>query len=167
MTHTLAIAAASYRIAKDELLQRYPELADDETALLDTLEGITSAQDQIAELLNSAIEDKYLVESIQKHQRDLMERKVDYQIRAERKRKIAMHYMDLCGLKKIVDPRFTASRRAVPPAVVITDENEIPDAFMRFKKEPDKVTIKEALKSGQQVPGTHLSNGGETLALKI
>ncbi len=57
--------------------------------------------------------------------------------------------------------------RFVPPSVMIIDESKLPDNYMRIKKEPNKVIIKEALAHGDFVPGAALSNGSQTLAVKV
>jgi hypothetical protein len=166
LSFPLATAAAAYRILREELLKRYPELEEDETALLDTLEGMTSIQDQLAAILRSAKLDEAHLVGLKDYQDQLIERKVDLQLRAARKRKIVLHYMEDIGLKTIVAPDLTATRRAVAPAVIITDDTLVPEKFLRWKSEVDKTEVKAALKAGESVPGAHLSNGGETLAIK-
>jgi hypothetical protein len=49
--------------------------------------------------------------------------------------------------------------------VQITDEDAIPDAYCRIKREPSKTLIKEALLDGEEVPGAVLDNGGETIRI--
>ena len=41
-------------------------------------------------------------------------------------------------------------------AVQIVDEDAIPEEFIRIKEEPDKVSLKEALKEGHEIPGAFL-----------
>lgn len=163
----LETAAATYRILRDELLQKYPELAEDETALLDTLEGLTTVNEQITALLRSAVNDEFAVEGMKQHIDALLKRRVYMQGRADKKRRIALHYMEDCGIKLINAPDMTISQRAVAPSVVINDVDLIPDNYMRVRKEPDKTAIKDALKNGQSVPGCSMSNGGSTIAIKI
>jgi hypothetical protein len=41
----------------------------------------------------------------------------------------------------------------------VLDETLIPDAFFKTKKELSKTLLKEALSTGQEVPGAVLDNG--------
>lgn len=41
-------------------------------------------------------------------------------------------------------------------AVNVTDQSMIPKEFIRIKEEPDKVSLKEALKEGYEIPGAFL-----------
>jgi hypothetical protein len=159
-------AAAAYRIMRDKLLEQMPELADDEDCLRDTLEGATTIQDQLAALVRSAVQDEALAEGLKEYQVKLTNRKVALLDRARRKRAIALHYMADLGMKSIVGPDLTISRRPVPPSVVIVDETALPKELMRVKYEPDKTAIKAALKTGT-VAGAILSHGSETLQVKI
>ena len=49
---------------------------------------------------------------------------------------------------------------------MFTDETAIPDFYMKVVRSPDKTLIKEALAKGP-VSGAALSNGGETIAIKV
>jgi hypothetical protein len=167
MTTRLAIEAANYRLKRETLLEQYPDLAADEEALLDTLEGLTDVHEQLAALLRSAVEDEALADGLHEYQAKLADRKSIMQARAIRKRRIALRYMSDLDIKKIVSPDMTITRKPVPPSVLIIDITLIPEAFTRVRREPDKVALKAALAEGEVIPGAALSNGGETLAVRI
>lgn len=162
----LPTAAQDYRLKRESLLAAMPELADDEDCLRDTLDGCTSIQDQLAALIRSAIEDEAMADGLKEHQIKLANRKTALTSRAMRKREVVLNYMADLGLPKIKTPDMTISRRPVPPSVVIVDESLLPKEFVRTKTEPDKLAIKAALASGT-VPGAIMSNGSETLQVKI
>jgi hypothetical protein len=56
--------------------------------------------------------------------------------------------------------KFKTSRCSVSyrktQAVNVTDQSMIPKEFIRIKEEPDKVSLKEALKEGYEIPGAFL-----------
>lgn len=159
--------ARQYRITRDDLLRQYPDLAQDEEALLDTLEGITDFKEQVTTLLRSAVETEYFAQALAQRIGDLKDRRLAMQQRAERIRQIALNCMDDCGIKTIRAPDMTVSQRKVPPSVTIFDPSLVPDEYMRMRAEPDKSVIKDALQRGERVPGCSMSNGGLTLAIKI
>lgn len=68
----------------------------------------------------------------------------------------AMHAMDW---RKREWPEATVSLRAPQPGVQIIDETELPEAFVRIARSPDKEAIRAALKAGETVPGAALTNG--------
>lgn len=71
--------------------------------------------------------------------------------------------MEACGITKIESPEFTLSVVKNPPAVIVMDEESIPDAYMVTPPpapppvpRPDKKAIADAIKAGKDVPGAHL-----------
>jgi hypothetical protein len=165
----LSTAAHAYRILREQLLERMPSLADDEDCLLDTLEGMTTIHEQLTELVRSALRDEAFVEGLTQYQVKLAERRAALKARAEQKRRAVTHFMEDLGLKRLAAPDLNVTRRAVAPSVVIFDPASIPENFVRVTvtREPDKTAIKQALKDGQAVAGAALSNGGETISVKV
>jgi hypothetical protein len=75
--------------------------------------------------------------------------------------------MERANIKKLAEPDFTASLRAVPPSVVIVDEQEIPQEY--WKPQPprlDRQGLSAALKGGSAVPGAALSNSQVTISVR-
>jgi hypothetical protein len=167
MSSYLHREAQDYRILRERLLEQMPELANDPDCLLDTLDGATNVKEQLAALIRSALQDEALVDGLHEYEAKLADRKCSLKARALRKRRIALSYMSELNLKNITAPDLTVTRKAVPPLVLITTEADIPDQFMRIKREPDKTAIRQALTNGESVPGCTMSNGSETLQVKI
>jgi hypothetical protein len=161
-----AALAQEYLRQKEQLLQAFPELAEDEAALRDTLEGITHAPDLIATFIRDARADEAMAEALRIMIGEMAQRKVRIMFRADRRRLAAQRLMDACGLRKIELPDFTASIRAVPPRVEVDDDASLPDSLCKIVREPNKVAIKEALANGT-VAGARMTNGSETLALRF
>lgn len=73
--------------------------------------------------------------------------------------------LQACGLPKFKFTEFTVSVRDNPEAVRINDDAVIPAQFMVTPEppppspSPDKKALKEALKSGTEIPGVWLERG--------
>ena len=166
MDQRVGILAEEYRRHRDSLLAEYPELAEDELALADTLDGITNAGDFIALFCRMAREDEALAGGLGNMLRDMGSRKSRLMARAEKRRAIVMALMNAIGERKIVRPDMTISVRASRPSVLVTDEPALPDSLCKVERRPDKTAIKEALERGEAVAGAVLSNGTETLTIQ-
>lgn len=162
----LSLAAAEWNRVRDSLLAEYPELADDSDALTDTLDGEAQALDLVARLIRDAREDDSMADALTPMQRDMAERKSRLASRADKRRDAALKLMNAIGERKIVRPDFTASVRAAPPKVIVTDDAALPDAVCKFERKPDRSAIKEALERGEAVAGAMLGNGSETLTIR-
>lgn len=69
-------------------------------------------------------------------------------------------YQQYLGGQKVSTPRLSVTYRK-SQAVEITDEEAIPPTYMReipATYAPDKVALKDALKSGQEIPGCYLDD---------
>lgn len=168
--HQLATALAHRAYLKEQLLVQFPDLAEDERALLDTLDGESKLDDMLAEVMRSSEDDAMLVAGIKERMTELNERKARLERRVEAKREIVCRTMDKANLQKIERPDFTLSLRKSPPAVLITDEKLIPDDYLIHPEppapKPDKAGIAVALKGGKEVPGATLSNGNVGLQIR-
>lgn len=160
-------AAHTDRALRDELLRRFPSLADDEQVLLDTLDGESNFDRQILAVLRSADHDEMLAEGIAARLDDLQTRKTRLVERVAQKRAAILAAMQMADRKKVELPDATVSVRAVPATVIITDEALIPPAYFEPQAPRlSKAAIKTALNAGTDVPGAVLSNGGATLSIR-
>ena len=62
---------------------------------------------------------------------------------------------DLDG-EKMKEPEFCIYYKTTPDVVDIAEGTEVPDEFMRIKKEPNKTALKEALQNGEIIEGVKL-----------
>ena len=164
----LKTSAHNAGFLKDQLLAAYPELAEDEQAFLDTLDGLTDLSEIVALFIKSADDDIALADGCKTRASEISERKARFLARADTKKRLVLEALEKAGMKKIERPEFTVSIRAVPPSVVIENDAIIPPDYQRITTTvaPDKAAIKDALSSGQDVPGAKLSNGGSTLSIR-
>ena len=96
-----------YRRLKERLLKDLPEV-DDET-IWDTLEGITDLHEMIAAVIRSALVDEALHAGLRSRVDDMRERLSRLELRASKKRELALEAMTEVGLTKLEQPDFTAS----------------------------------------------------------
>ncbi len=163
----LSGAIAQHERLRNELLARWPELANDEEALTDTLEGASDLPDVTAKIIRSALADECLSAGIAGHIDQLRRRKLRLDERAFRKRALALYAMQEGALPRIVQPDFSAHVGRSRGRVIITDEEALSVGYVRFKREPDKTAIGEALRNGDTVEGATLSNPEATLTVKV
>jgi len=98
---------------------------------------------------------------------DMQERLSRFEQRADKKREVVTSVMERANIKKLAEPDFTVSLRAVPPSVVVVDEAQIPQDY--WKPQPprlDRQGISAALKGGSAIPGAALSNPEMTISVR-
>jgi len=151
------------------LLENYPELEADSDLRLDMIEGETDAY----RLLERLVEAEQSAKAMQAAIKDIVDglslRKDRYKARQEKTRQLMLELMGLMGAKSVGLPMATLSVSTKKPSVIITDESAIPGRYWqeRITRSPDKASIKEALDAGGYVEGAALSNGGETLTVRV
>ena len=147
----LAIEVSKYQILKQRLLASYPS-CDDES-LTDTLEGITDLHEMIAAVIRSALVDEALHAGLRFRLDDMRERLSRLELRASKKRQLALEAMTEAGLTKLEQPDFTASARAGSPALVVIAEDRIPEAYwLPQPPKLDRQAILGELKRGTRDP---------------
>jgi hypothetical protein len=156
-SHPLAAEASKYQMLKQRLLESYPNC--DDATLTDTLEGITDLHEMIAAVIRSALVDEALQAGLRSRLDDMKERLSRLELRANKKREIALHAMSEVGLVKLDQPDFTASTRAGFPALIVVSEQTIPETYwLPQPPKLDRQGLLGELKRGAAIPGAELSN---------
>ena len=148
------------------LMAEYPQLADDEELFRDTLEGNTRFNEIMDRLLSEMRDYETLSEATAQRIGKIRERQTRLTHRAQFLRALMHRLLTLTGLKSVALAEAKVSVCNSPDKVIITNESDIPDAFMKITKEPNKTAIKNAIKNGTYVPGATLSNGGQTISVR-
>lgn len=152
--------AREYREAADKLadLDLPPE------AIEDTLESLSG--DLEAKATNTAFVIRNLEASaaaIKEAEAQMAARRKAIENRAARVRDYLLANMMVAGIQKIECPYFRLAVRDNPPAVEVYEPGLIPAEYMRQPEPPpptpDKTAIKDAMKSGKDVPGCRLTVG--------
>src|SRR5262252_1701208 len=154
-----------YHILRERIIQEFPD-TDDET-IRDTLEGITDLHEMIAAVIRSALVDEALGSGLRARLDDMKERQWRLEVRASKKRVLALQAMRETGLTKLEQPDFTASTRAGAPALVVVSERTIPETY--WLKQPPKLDrqgLLSELKRGTPIPGVELNNSKPVLMVR-
>lgn len=91
-------------------------------------------------------------------------RQKSFENSADRMKDIVVMIIEAAGETKYKGAAGTVSSKSVPPKPIVTDENLIPKTY--FKSVLDKSLINEAVKSGVEIPGVQMDNGGMTWAIR-
>jgi hypothetical protein len=154
-----------YQVVRERLVQEFPD-TDDQT-IRDTLEGITDLHEMIAAAIRSALVDEALHAGLRFRVNDMKERLSRLELRASKKRQLALEAMTEVGLTKLEQPDFTCSARAGSPALVIIAEETIPKAYwLPQPPKLDRQGILKELKRGIEIPGAQMSNPKPVLSVR-
>ena len=162
---SLQNSVGRYQTTKERLLSVWPEI--DEQTLMDTLEGITDFHEMIAAVIRSALVDEALHAGLRFRVDDMKERLSRFELRAAKKRQLALDTMTEVGLTKLEQPDFTASARAGSPSLVVIAEERIPKSY--WLPQPvklDRQAVLAELKRGAEIPGVQLSNPQSVLSVR-
>jgi Gp157 protein len=154
-----------YLLLREKLLASFTDL--DEDTIRDTLEGLTTLDQLIAEIVRSALVDQALQAGLRLRLDEMKERLGRLALREEKKRELAFEAMSDAGLKRIEAPDFTVTTRAGAPALIVTAENEIPAPYwLAQPPKLDRQRLLSELKSGAAVDGVELSNPKPVLSVR-
>ena len=154
-----------HQYLRERLEAAFPD-ADEET-LMDTLEGMTSLTDSLAELLRSSLEDQTFASALRSRMADMQERCARFEERARKKRELVCTVMEEADLKKLTEPDFTVSLRPSRAPLMIIDEAAIPGDY--WKPQPaqlDRMGLISALSNGRDIPGAVLGNPPMTISVR-
>jgi hypothetical protein len=166
MTPVLLNSLAEHQILREHLLAEYRDAIDEET-LRDTLEGISSLPEALAAVVRSYLDDLMVAAALGMRIGDMQARLSRIESRVDKKRATITQVMEKADIKKLEQPDFTASLRAIPPGLVVGDESLVPADYWRPQPAKlDKRGLLAALNGGASVPGVGLGNGGTTLSVR-
>ena len=151
----------------DKLMAEHPELADDEDFRRDVIEGQTDAMEILERLADEIANNAAWAKAITERGKEIYARAARYERREDAYRKMAQRIMQAAEIRKAELEAATLSLRAVPPSVKITNEADLPEWAWKIKREISRSEIKDRIKAGETVPGAELTNGGETLSVRV
>lgn len=163
---------ALYQISKEfQELAVLAETADEDmaVAIQDTMGAIQAEfEDKGKAIAMLTLNIDGDLEAIQSQIDRLTERKRVINNRKESLKEYLRTNMEAAGITKISHPLFTITLGKGKPIVVIDNERDIPDDFMRTKvtSTPDKAEIAKAIKEGVEVPGAHSEIGKSSITIK-
>jgi Siphovirus Gp157 len=161
----LKLETVKHQALKQRLLAEWPDC--DEETLRDTLEGITDLHEMIAAIIRSALVDEAFHAGLRFRLDDMKERLSRLELRATKKRQLALEAMNEVGLTKLEQPDFTASARPGAPALTVIAEDRIPEAYwLPQPPKLDRQAILGELKRGIEIPGAQMSNAKPVLSVR-
>lgn len=156
-----AIAAKAIKEELRALGQIDPQLMEDMVeGETNFFEEITYAAKKLGEL--TAMED-----GLQRYIDKLTLRKGFLAGQQSRIRNTMLKAMQLADEKTVRTIVATLTRSASSARVLILDEKLLPDDCVEIERKASKTKIKDKLQKGQKVPGAEMSNGGETLTVRL
>ena len=148
------------------LMNEHPDIMFDEDLKEDMLLGSTDFYELVGKIHLNIMHNSALMHSLIDILDDINRRREVLRNRVDFQRALIKRLMEVADQRSIDLPTAKISLGKSPAKVIITDENAIPDEFMRVKRDPNKTAIKEALVGGKDVPGATLSNGGTSLTIR-
>ena len=162
---SIVTEVSKYQLLRQRLLMDFP--STDEETLTDTLEGITDLHEMIAAVIRSALVDEALHAGLRFRVDDMRERLSRLELRATKKRQLALDAMTEVSLTKLEQPDFTASTRAGSPALVVIAEDRIPETYwLPQPPKLDRQAILGELRRGLDIPGAQISKPKPVLSVR-
>lgn len=155
MRDNLYKARREHQALLKQLQDMYPEERPED--LFDTVEGESSLDAAIAATLRQANENDAHVEGLKWYISHLQARVVRINEQTDRLRQAALQAALEGNIKMpLRAPDFSANVAKGTRKVQVT--GDVPDAFCRIKKEPNRTAIADALNAGIRLPFAELSN---------
>jgi len=165
MTLDLLQSLTEHEYLRERLRAEFPDV--DEQTLSDTVEGLSTLPEALSAVVRSYLDDLALAAALGLRMGDMQERLGRIERRAEKKRALVTSVMERAGMKKLTEPDFTASLRAVAPSLVVLDEAAIPPVYWRPQPPKlDRQGLTAALRAGAAVAGAALGNGQMTISVR-
>lgn len=166
MNAYLAMDAANVKAEIDRLLTAYPELAEDETLRLDTLDGETNLTAIIERALTERQDALSMVGAVKERMDALAVRKGRYERKDKAMKALIKGLMEVADIPKLQLAEATLSVTSPRMTVNVLNVDELPQGYYRTKKEADKTALKSALEQGEQIPGAELVLGESGLTVR-
>lgn len=146
----------------------YPDLATNDEDWSLALSSETELDEILTQVVRMIENSKAFVEGTDLRMEELATRQMRFKRRIEAYRSLLMKLMEAAGVPKRELAEATISLRAVAPKVVgDADADFLPDDLVVIERRPNKAAIKAALEAGQVVKGYELSNGGQTISIRV
>ena len=146
-----------------ELTQEMNDLLEaeevEESALARVFGDIQAKGENICKFLATVGAD---IEAFKAEEKRIQARRKAMENRVEYIREYLKVNMESLGIDTLKAGTFTVKLQVNPPALVVDDENQIPTKYFTIipaHTELNKAEVKDALKSGEAIPGAHLEQG--------
>lgn len=146
----------------------YPSLIGDDEAWHSALESETNVNELLTKIVRRINHTRGLSSGASLELDELAARKLRFEHRIKALRELVFKLMSAAELAKVELPLATLSLTAGQPQLIgDINPEELPDELCRISRIVDRTAIKDALKTGQTVPGFELSNASPSLTIRI
>jgi hypothetical protein len=142
-------------------------LHDDLGFLYEAVNNEVTIEPSIERAVIEAKKLEYEADAIKSFIDDLKSRHDRKKSAAQSIRQAVGDFLEEIGVNKLSTPIVTLTMRQNQPKTIITDEDALPDEFVEMVRRPNTAKIKKALQSGQPVNGAVLSNGSQSLSVRV
>jgi hypothetical protein len=151
----------------DSLLLQYPELQEDDQLRADMIEGETDAHEFLRMLERMRQEACSMAGALATNIAQIEGRLARFERREQAVRGLIFKILDAANQKRLELPEATLSIvNGQQKLLGEADPASLPDSLCKIKREIDRKAVKEAIKTGQTVPGFTLSNAEPHLAIR-
>lgn len=143
-----------------------PELDEDETLLLDTLEGETTFTAAMTAIVEAIRERESQADACKSRKAEIDKRRARHEGAVESLRSLALTLLQTAGLDKLrLDDGTLLRTSVVAPRPIITDAALVPQELCKI--EPSLTAIRAYIAAGNDLPeGVEMSNGGVSLQIR-
>lgn len=150
-----------------QLVALMQEHIGEDDDLTQAIAECTNFNELLERVAQEIVQAEALAQGIKSAQAALADRGKRLQTKAGKLRDAVLAALNAAQLKKIELPSATFSVGSKAASVVIIDEAQVPDEFCEVERKISKQRIKEALHSGKHVNGAQMSNGGQSLTMRV
>lgn len=157
---------ADFRAQWHDILEAYPELAEDESLRADILDAETDFNRLIDALVKRKLDAREMAAGAKARKQEVGERQSRFERQEAGFDTLIKSLMQFADMQKVVLPEATVSLTKPRTKVNVIDVNELPQGFYVVERKPKSAEIKAALEAGEQVPGAELALGDEGLMVR-
>ena len=162
----LQVDIAAFKAHVHDLLNAYPELAEDEDLRADMFEAETDLHPLIERLVKMKLDADAMAAAVKARKQDIAERQSRFERKSEAAKALIKSVMVAADIPKVQLPDATVSITSPRVVVEITDLDAIPQGYAKFEKRADKTALKAALEKGDEIPGAVLVFSDEGLMVR-
>ena len=162
----LRVDIAAFKAHWADLLDTYPELAEDDDLRADILEGETDLHSLIKRLVAIRQDATAMAAAVKSVKQDNAERQARFERKADGANALMKSLLLAADVDKVTLPEATVSITKPRTKCVIDDVNELPQGFYQTERKALTSEIKAELEAGRDVPGARLELGQEGLMVR-
>jgi predicted nuclease with TOPRIM domain len=152
----------------ENLKVSYPDLVEDEETWQMSLESQTDLAELLTNVVRKIEDAKALAVGTKDRLEELEKRKARFEHRVDALRQLAFKLMSAAEVNKLELAEATLSlRNGTPQLIGEADPTLLPDDLCKVSRSIDRTKVKDALKSGRDVPGFSLSNSAPSLSIRV